>query len=268
MRKVLLVAAVAPLLLVSSASASTSTTRDGRTLTVSKSVGLKVEGETVRVTGRGYDRSKGIYVAFCVDNGVGKAPTPCGGGADTEGSSGNSVWVSDFPPYYGTGLAKPYGEGGTFDVTINVRAQLNEDVDCRKARCAVVTRADHTRSEDRSQDVAVPISFANASPAPHPEASTAAGATPGAARSTPTGSASSAPSSSPTSAPTVSPPASVTAPAAPAATLAPLAAPAAATGPDVPVSKPGEGDGWARAAALAALCVAAAGWAWLRRRNA
>lgn len=136
-----------------------SATRDGMTLTVTPATGLDPAGRAVRVTGRGYDVNKGIYVAFCVDNGPGKAPTPCGGGQDQEGTSGNSVWISSFPPYYGTGLAQPYGEGGTFDVTIRVQAQLNDQVDCRKARCAVVTRADHTASDDRSLDVAVPLDF-------------------------------------------------------------------------------------------------------------
>lgn len=148
-----------------------STTRDGKTLTVSKASDLAVDGESVRVRGTGYDRNKGIYVAFCVDNGEGRVPTPCGGGADTEGSSGNSVWISDFPPAYGAGLAQPYGDGGSFDVSIRVRALLRTDdpdtepdetVDCRTTRCAVVTRNDHTRSDDRSQDVLVPVSFASA----------------------------------------------------------------------------------------------------------
>lgn len=136
-----------------------STTRDGMTLTVTPATGLDPAGRAVRVTGRGYDVNKGIYVAFCVDNGPGTTPTPCGGGQDQQGTSGNSVWISSFPPYYGTGLAQPYGEGGTFDVTIRVQAQLNDGVDCRTTRCAVVTRADHTASDDRSLDVAVPVDF-------------------------------------------------------------------------------------------------------------
>jgi hypothetical protein len=164
-----------------------SATRDGKTLTVARATDLPASGTAVRVTGRGYDRSKGIYVAFCVDNGPGKVPTPCGGGADTEGSSGNSVWISDFPPAYGTGLAKPYGDGGTFDVQIRVAARLRADdpetaedetIDCLRTRCAVVTRNDHTRSEDRSQDVAVPVTFASgtapaAQPTPDPTVSRA-----------------------------------------------------------------------------------------------
>lgn len=152
----LLVAAVAA---PAGADEGRTVTRDGMTLSVSKAVGLEVDGETVRVRGKGYDRLKGIYVAFCVDNGPGRVPTPCGGGADTEGRSGGSVWISDLPPAYGTGLARPYGDGGSFDVEIVVRAQLDEETDCRQVRCAVVTRNDHTRSDDRSQDVVVPVSF-------------------------------------------------------------------------------------------------------------
>ena len=161
MRRALLVVPLALLALGAPASAEPrSTTRDGKTLAVSQGSGLAVEGQQVRVTGSGYDRSKGIYVAFCVDNGPDRVPTPCGGGADTEGDSGGSVWISDLPPAYGTGLARPYGDGGSFDVTITVRAQLDEETDCRVVRCAVVTRNDHTRSDDRSQDVVVPVSFA------------------------------------------------------------------------------------------------------------
>ncbi|HWH29679.1 MAG TPA: hypothetical protein VNU26_12065 [Mycobacteriales bacterium] len=181
-RRLLTAALLLPLVAATPVAAQEgSATRDGMRLTVSKVSGLAADGEKVRVRGSGYDRSKGIYVAFCVDNGPGRQPTPCGGGADTEGRSGNSVWISDLPPAYGTGLARPYGEGGTFDVEITVRARLNEDVDCRRTRCAVVTRADHTRSEDRSLDVAVPISFARpttatTAPAPAPQRSGATAA--------------------------------------------------------------------------------------------
>jgi hypothetical protein len=188
-RSAALALAAGGLLLTAGAAAAEpgSAGRDGMTLTVSKASDLAVDGEKVRVRGSGYDRNKGIYVAFCVDNGPGRVPTPCGGGADTEGTSGNSVWISDFPPAYGTGLARPYGDGGTFDVEINVKAILrpdnpnteaNETVDCRTTRCGVVTRNDHTRSEDRSQDLIVPISFAKAAAAAKPAQSSPSGPTP------------------------------------------------------------------------------------------
>ncbi|MEU8263402.1 hypothetical protein AB0C02_22590 [Micromonospora sp. NPDC048999] len=130
----------------------------GQTLTVTPSTGLNRAGATVSVSGRGYDVTKGIYVAYCVDNGAGAVPTPCGGGADTSGSLGASHWISSNPPSYGEGLAVPYGAGGSFTVTLKVTATIG-DVDCTVRRCAVITRADHTRAADRSQDVRVPVTF-------------------------------------------------------------------------------------------------------------
>ncbi|HEX2312309.1 MAG TPA: hypothetical protein VHJ17_01140 [Thermomonospora sp.] len=142
------------------ADGSSATGAQGQTLTVTKADGVKPEGETVTVTGRGYDVRKGIYIAFCRDNGPGKAPSPCGGGADTTGSTGGSHWISANPPPYGKSLAKPYGPGGSFRVTLRVTAALSDTVDCTKVRCVVATRADHTRTSDRTQDVRIPIAFA------------------------------------------------------------------------------------------------------------
>ncbi|TYB42551.1 hypothetical protein FXF69_31215 [Actinomadura chibensis] len=141
------------------ADAGTARGPSGQTLTVSRADGLPAEGATVRVKGSGFDARKGVYIALCKDNGPGRAPTPCGGGADTSGKAGASQWVSSNPPPYGKGLAVPYGTGGTFEVTIRIGAALSGSVDCAKARCAVVSRSDHTRSADRSQDVRVPVSF-------------------------------------------------------------------------------------------------------------
>ncbi|TQM68723.1 hypothetical protein FHX41_2379 [Actinomadura hallensis] len=141
------------------ADAGRATGPDGQTLTVSETDGLPTGGAKVRVQGSGFDPRKGIYVALCRDNGPDKAPSPCGGGADTSGSGGASQWVSSNPPPYGKGLAVPYGPGGTFDVEIRVTPELSDSVDCTEVRCAVVTRADHTRGSDRSQDVRVPVTF-------------------------------------------------------------------------------------------------------------
>lgn len=220
-----------------------SSTRDGKTLTVSKATELAVDGERVRVRGSGYDRNKGIYVAFCVDNGEGKVPTPCGGGADTEGSSGNSVWISDFPPAYGAGLAQPYGDGGSFDVQIRVAAllraddpdtQQDETVDCRTVRCGVVTRNDHTRSDDRSQDVLVPVSFAAVQPPGASRGGTAArqpAATSSTAQAAPAPVAAGSPAAAATASPTTAPSAPPTTSPSPAATVA--AAPEAAAPDEV-----------------------------------
>ena len=266
------VAAVAAVVLTapSALAEPRTTTRDGKTLTVASATDLPAAGTSVRVTGRGYDRSKGIYVAFCVDNGSGRVPTPCGGGADTEGSSGNSVWISDLPPAYGTGLAKPYGDGGSFDVQIRVGAVLRADdpeteadetVDCRKTRCAVVTRNDHTRSEDRSQDVAVPVTFAAPAAAARPQTSTrtaaaaptpqqgvgGAGATPAAPTAAASAAASAAATSPASSAPVTEPPAAG----------APLAAGAAAAAPSSAATETGGLPAAVPASAAAALLAGA-----------
>lgn len=135
-------------------------------LTVSKTSGLDPDGETVTVTGSGYDTAKGIYVALCdtANASSSAAPGPCIGGVDMEGEGGSSAWVSSNPPPYGEGLATPYTGGGTdggFTVELSVKAK-DDNTDCTTAatECAVVTRNDHTRSSDRGQDEFVPVTFA------------------------------------------------------------------------------------------------------------
>lgn len=149
-----------------SAAGASASGPEGQKLTVSKTAGLDPAGETVTVSGTGYNTEKGIYVAFCVDNGAGRTPTPCVGGVDMSGESGASVWVSSNPPSYGEGLAKPYGGSGhegTFSVQVKVRAK-DANTDCTKSgvTCAVITRNDHTRGGDQSQTVRVPVTFGGA----------------------------------------------------------------------------------------------------------
>ncbi|GAA2825351.1 hypothetical protein [Crossiella cryophila] len=135
-------------------------------LAASKTQGLNAAGEKVTVTGSGYNEAKGIYVAVCVDNGSGKMPTPCLGGADLSGKNGNSAWISSNPPPYGKDLAKPYGPGGSFSVELTVTAK-DEYTDCNVLKCAIVSRADHTLGADRSQDAILPITFGgNGNPPP------------------------------------------------------------------------------------------------------
>lgn len=191
-------------------------------LTVSKTSGLDPDGETVTVSGQGYDEAKGIYVGLCVDNGPGQAPAPCIGGMDMEGDGGSSAWISSNPPDYGEGLAVPYGSGGSFQIRIHVQ-QADQFTDCAEVACAVVTRNDHTRSSDRSQDVRIPVSFAApAAPAteePSPE---------------PTGDTSPAPSPTPSSSPSRSAPASE----APDDASTPASAPDEGADDDQPASEP------------------------------
>ncbi|AXG82219.1 immunoglobulin domain-containing family protein [Streptomyces paludis] len=132
---------------------------DGQKLTVSASTGLDPAGETIRVTGEGYDTTKGIYVAFCKDNGDGRIPSPCLGGADMTSGTGSSKWIVPKGDTYEGEMATAYGDGGTFDISIGV-ALKGDGLDCTQVTCSVVTRVDHRASGDRSQDVRIPLAFA------------------------------------------------------------------------------------------------------------
>ncbi|MFI9760626.1 immunoglobulin I-set domain protein [Streptomyces sp. NPDC051963] len=136
---------------------------EGQKLTVTPVNNLATEDQTLKITGSGYDTDKGIYVALCVDNGAGELPTPCIGGVDMSGTSHSSAWISSNPPDYGEDLAIPYGTGGTFEVELTVDAK-DEYTDCFEAKCVLATRADHTLSGDRTQDVKVPVSFVGQAP--------------------------------------------------------------------------------------------------------
>lgn len=136
---------------------------EGQELVVTPVNDLATEDQKLKITGTGYDEDKGIYVALCVDNGEGELPTPCIGGVDMSGGSHSSAWISSNPPDYGKDLAVPYGKGGTFEVELTVDAR-DEFTDCFEATCVLATRADHTLSGDRSQDVKVPVSFVGQKP--------------------------------------------------------------------------------------------------------
>ncbi|WP_433404869.1 hypothetical protein [Streptomyces sp. CA-146814] len=166
-------AAVAALLLAAvpagaavSADAATpksATGPEGQKLTVSATTGLDPAGQKIRVTGEGYGLKSGIYVALCKDNGANRVPSPCLGGADMSGGSKNSQWiVPPGDPYEGE-LALPFGPGGTFDVEIEIRSK-GDGLDCADVPCSVVTRADHRSSGDRTQDVRIPVTFADQEP--------------------------------------------------------------------------------------------------------
>ncbi|MDA2971747.1 MAG: hypothetical protein O3C62_02820 [Actinomycetota bacterium] len=146
------------------ASADDSVTDGTRTLTVSKSVDLSGDGDTILVTGSGYDESKGIYVGLCVITSPDEQPSPCGGGIDREGATGASEWISSNPPSYAIGLPIPYEPGGSFSVELSVTPSINEVVDCRAVACAIVTKNDHTIISDRSQDLIIPVTFTGVAP--------------------------------------------------------------------------------------------------------
>jgi hypothetical protein len=138
---------------------TTVTTSSGLSLTATPVKGLNPKGATVRVKGKGFDMTKGIYVALCVKPKKGHTPTPCAGGVNTTGKKSASYWISSNPPSYGKNLAIPYGPGGTFSVKLTFPSHIGS-IDCHKVTCAIVTRADHLNSADRRFDVAIPVKFA------------------------------------------------------------------------------------------------------------
>lgn len=131
----------------------------GQILTVSQARNLSASGQFVTVTGKRYDETLGIYVAMCVVTPKGTMPTPCGGGIDKAGTGGASEWVSSNPPPYGVGLAVPYSIGGGFKVKLKVGPFIG-GYDCRKVKCAILTKADHLNEDNRSADVLIPVTFA------------------------------------------------------------------------------------------------------------
>ncbi|SEG63586.1 hypothetical protein SAMN05444920_103607 [Nonomuraea solani] len=166
------------------ADSASATGPQGQTLTVSEAA-LDPAGEEITVTGAGFDAAKGIYVAVCLDKGAGQLATPCVGGVDMSGSSGSSKWISSNPPDYGKDLAMPYtdeggGKGG-FSIRLGVKAKDDIGTDCTAAgvKCVVYTRADHTRSADRTQDVRIPLTFsAGGGSTPSPSSSSSSSPSP------------------------------------------------------------------------------------------
>lgn len=131
----------------------------GNKIRVSKVRRLPSGGSFVTVKGRGFDPRVGVYVGLCVQPRSGQKPSPCGGGVDTDGSTQASAWVSSNPPAYGNNLATRYGPNGSFKVRIYVSSRISTSIDCRTTRCAITTRADHTRVNDRTWDLVVPVRF-------------------------------------------------------------------------------------------------------------
>jgi len=129
----------------------------GPALSVSATSGLNPAGQLLDVTGSGFATGdgRGIYVAFCAVPAAGQAPSPCGGAPGQAG--GGAAWVAG--DQYGVDNgATPLGADGSFAVQVFATPKIGT-LDCTKVQCAVVTRADHRRTTDRSQDVIVPVSF-------------------------------------------------------------------------------------------------------------
>jgi len=158
MRKTLILSLLLALALPqNSYAASKSITGElGQTLTASAT--MVANNAVITVTGKRFDESVGIYLAICVIPKKGLQPTPCGGGVNKAGVGEGSFWISSNPPPYGVGLADPFNPGGRFNYKIRVAKKIGK-FDCTKAKCAITVRADHLRSEDRSYDLYLPITF-------------------------------------------------------------------------------------------------------------
>lgn len=137
--------------------ASAVTGPHGEQLTASKVSGIK-SGDVIKVSGKGFDTKVGIYVEMCQVVPTGTLPDTCGGGVNTSGTGAASFWISSNPPSYGKNLAIPYKSGGTFSVGLKVQPLIGK-VNCRKVQCAIYIRADHTRTQDRTHDIKIPIIF-------------------------------------------------------------------------------------------------------------
>lgn len=139
-----------------------SVTDGTRTLRVDRNEKLSATSDTVKVAGHGFDPTKSIDVSLCRMPTAGASPAPCLG----DGGGAGAAWVASGPSPEGRVPTDTFGADGTFAVELRVRSVLADGVDCRTTPCAVVTRNDASRPNDRSQDLVIPLSFARADAAP------------------------------------------------------------------------------------------------------
>jgi hypothetical protein len=116
------------------------------------------KAQNLVVTGRGFDETTGIYLAYCVMPKTGQAPTPCGGGVNKQGIGDASHWISSNAPPYAEGLAVPFLPGGRFTEKVFIAKKIGK-FDCRKVKCAITVRSDHLHEGDRTRDLFIPITF-------------------------------------------------------------------------------------------------------------
>lgn len=153
---------------------------DGRTRTLEVTAGNGESfdpaavrpGESLAVSGTGFNAEIGIYIAICaIPADATVKPGPCLGGVPAEAAGGTSsesaaaspasVWVSNDWAWraFATGRYDDPA-AGSFHVTLTVPPASHESLNCEITRCAITTRADHTAAQDRVQDLMIPIQFA------------------------------------------------------------------------------------------------------------
>jgi hypothetical protein len=126
---------------------------------IAKEISVDKNGQAqILITGKGFDETVGIYLAYCLMPKAGMAPTPCGGGVNKSGIGGASYWISSNAPPYATNLAEPFRAGGRFVKSVGVSERIGK-IDCRKNKCALTVRSDHLREGDRSRDLFIPVTF-------------------------------------------------------------------------------------------------------------
>jgi hypothetical protein len=126
---------------------------------IAKEIRVDKNGQAqIIITGKGFDETVGIYLAYCLMPKAGMAPTPCGGGVNKSGIGGASYWISSNAPPYAANLAEPFRAGGRFSKNVEVSDRIGK-IDCRKSKCALTVRSDHLREGDRSRDLFIPVTF-------------------------------------------------------------------------------------------------------------
>ena len=155
-KPVLLAIALSLLLPASAQAAVTLTGPNGASISIAQSKFTKEM--KIKVSGRNFDETVGIYLAYCVVPKKGAMPSPCGGGVNKSGTGEASYWISSNPPPYGVGLAIPFTPGGRFTEVVAVTRKIGK-FDCRKVKCAITVRSDHLHEGDRSYDIYIPISI-------------------------------------------------------------------------------------------------------------
>lgn len=128
------------------------------------------QGDRVIVEGSGFDSSVGIYVSFCQIPEPGDRPGPCLGGIPEGAVEGEidadapleSAWVTNHWAWRSFATHQYLdAEAGTFTVELTVPSPYTDELDCTVAACGIFTRADHTASSDRVQDLYLPVEFAD-----------------------------------------------------------------------------------------------------------
>ncbi len=121
------------------------------TLVVSKSSGLNPEGETITVTGTGYNPNQPIYVTTCTDIPLSELTF----GFISAGCTSGAKQVTLAPS---TSTQVQFNEDGSFETEFVVAP--------KGATTAVYTLANRTAMNDRSQDAKQTLTFAEPEPEP------------------------------------------------------------------------------------------------------